>query len=235
MILDAEVELCALTRKYLEREGFLVEDVREGKQGIARALAGDHALIILDAEITGISGIEALRRIRAESGVPVIMLTERGEDVDRIVALEIGADDSLSKPFNPRELVARARAILRRTRQISPAPSSVLPSEPPLVIGEVVLDKSTRKVRRAGKTLKLTGLEFKLLEVLMRAVGRVVTREELAQIVLGREFDPYDRSVKMHVSNLRKKLGPKKGCELIQTIRGVGYLFIRHGEESRNK
>lgn len=235
MILDAEVELCALTKKYLEREGFLVEDVREGKQGIARALAGDYALIILDAELTGVSGIEALRRIRAESGVPVIMLTERGEEVDRIVALEIGADDSLSKPFNPRELVARARAILRRTRQVSPIPSSVLPSEPPLVIGEVVLDRNTRKVRRAGKTLELTGLEFKLLEVLMRAVGRVVTREELAQIVLGREFDPYDRNVKMHVSNLRKKLGPKKGCELIQTTRGVGYLFIRHGEESRKK
>ena len=157
----------------------------------------------------------------AESRVPVLILTARGDDVDRIVGLEIGADDYLPKPFNPRELVARIRAILRRTQQ------SASPSLEKIAVGDVELDPAARMVRRAGEPVELTSVEFGMLEALMRAAGQVVTRDQLAQTVLGRKFMPYDRSIDMHVSKLRKKLGDGEGAERIKTIRGVGYVFAR--------
>jgi two-component system response regulator CpxR len=153
----------------------------------------------------------------------VLLLTARGEDVDRIVGLEIGADDYLPKPFNPRELVARIRAVLRRTREAKPAGSAV----PEIVrVGDIELDPGTRVVRRAGKPVDLTSVEFGLLEALLREAGRVITRERLAAVVLSRKFSPFDRSIDMHVSKVRKKLGDVEGeNEHIKTVRGVGYIF----------
>jgi DNA-binding response OmpR family regulator len=227
LIVDDDVELCALVKKYLEAEGFRIEEAYDGEKGIVRSLSGEHVLIILDLMLPGLSGIEVLRRLRMESPIPVLMLTARDQQVDKIVGLEVGADDYLAKPFDPRELVARIRAILRRTGQVSPA-SIPLPTHPPLNVGDLVLDKNTRKVQRAGETVEVTALEFSLLEVLMRSAGRVVTREELAKIVLVRVFDPFDRSIDMHVSNLRKKLSHgSNGSEWIKTIRGAGYLLVR--------
>jgi two-component system, OmpR family, response regulator CpxR len=161
--------------------------------------------------------------------LPVLLLTARGQDVDRIVGLEIGADDYLPKPFNPRELVARIRAILRRTK------TGEKSSTPPemLKVGDIELDPATRSVRQAGKPVDLTSVEFNLLEVLLREAGRVVTRERLVNAVLSRKFSPFDRSIDMHVSKVRKKLGDSEGApEHIKTVRGVGYIFARPREVS---
>jgi two-component system response regulator CpxR len=179
--------------------------------------------------LPGINGFEVLRRIRATSRLPVLLLTARGEDVDRIVGLEIGADDYLPKPFNPRELVARIRAILRRTRT-----DKAVPAAPDMVrVGEIELDPATRSVRRDGQPVDLTSVEFNLLEVLLREAGRVVPRERLVNAVLSRKFSPFDRSIDMHVSKVRKKLGDTDADEHIKTIRGVGYIFARPRETPR--
>lgn len=224
LIIDDDVELCELVAEYLTPEGFEVEAVHNGEEGLKRVLSGEHVLVVLDVMLPGMSGLEVLRRLRPESRLPVLILTARGDDVDRIVGLEIGADDYLPKPFNPRELVARIRAILRRTQ---------LAASPPLekiTVGDVELDPAARMVRRAGEPVELTSVEFGMLEALMRASGQVVTREQLAQSVLGRKFMPYDRSIDMHVSKLRKKLGDSDGAERIKTIRGVGYVYTRPSE-----
>lgn len=222
LVIDDDVELCGLVREYLESEGFQIDTVYEGERGLERALSGDHALVVLDVMLPGINGFEVLRRLRVTSRMPVLLLTARGEDVDRIVGLEIGADDYLPKPFNPRELVARIRAILRRTREAR-AESGV----PGVVrVGDIELDPATRIVKQAGKPVELTSVEFSLLEVLLREAGRVVTRERLAATVLSRKFSPFDRSIDMHVSKVRKKLGDTEGgTEYIKTVRGVGYIF----------
>lgn len=224
LIIDDDVELCSLVTEYLESEGFQAESVHDGERGLQRALAGEHILAVLDVMLPGMNGFDVLRRIRDKSRLPVLLLTARGQDVDRIVGLEIGADDYLPKPFNPRELVARIRAILRRTRSGDRA------SEPPeiLRVGDVELDPATRTVKQAGQTVELTSVEFSLLEVLLRDAGRVVTRERLVNAVLSRKFSPFDRSIDMHVSKVRKKLGDSEGeQEHIKTIRGVGYIFAR--------
>ncbi|MGH9845894.1 MAG: winged helix-turn-helix domain-containing protein, partial [Blastocatellia bacterium] len=195
---------------------------------MARALGGQHALVVLDVMMPGINGFEVLRRLRASSRVPVLMLTARGSDVDRIVGLELGADDYLPKPFNPRELVARIHAILRRTR---PAPAE---TQPPgrLAVGDVELDSSARTVWRNGEQADLTSAEFDLLLVLLQAAGNVVSREELSQTVLGREFNQLDRSIDTHVSNLRRKLGVEmNGVERIKSVRSVGYIYAKPGGE----
>ena len=178
--------------------------------------------------LPGISGFEVLRRIRTGSGVPVLMLTARGDDVDRIVGLEMGADDYLPKPFNPRELVARIRAIQRRVepRRERAADPERAPGR--LIVGDVQLDPGARVVLQEGRPVDLTSVEFALLELLLRAAGQVVTREELAKEGLGRRLSPYDRSIDVHVSSLRKKLGHQLGeTERIKTVRGVGYLYGR--------
>ena len=234
LVIDDDVELCMLLRRYLEAESFQVEEVHDGEQGVVRSLSGCHALIILDVMLPGISGIEVLRRIRMESSIPVLMLTARDEEVHKIVGLEVGADDYLPKPFNPRELVARIRALLRRARQFS-HPGVPLPRHPLVTVGTLVLSKDTREVRRDGESLELTVLEFNLLEVLMRSAGRVVTREELVNIVQGRGFNPLDRSIDIHVSHLRKKLGlAPNGREWIKTVRGVGYLLASPSEQAES-
>jgi two-component system, OmpR family, response regulator CpxR len=233
LVIDDDVELCSLVSEYLQPEGFQVEAVYDGNTGLERALTGEHVLVVLDVMLPGLNGFEVLRRIRGTSAIPVLLLTARGEDVDRIVGLEIGADDYLPKPFNPRELVARIRAVLRRSVTGEPAG----PPVPQLVqVGDIELDPATRSVRHAGQPVELTSVEFNLLEVLLREAGRVVTRDRLAELVLSRKFSPFDRSIDMHVSKVRKKLGDSDGGnDYIKTVRGVGYIFARPRELAEAK
>ena len=230
LVVDDDLDLCELLAKYLRREGLEVDMVHDGNLGVERALSGDYTLIVLDVMLPGLNGFDALSSIRSKSSLPVLMLTARGDDVDRIVGLEMGADDYLPKPFNPRELIARIRAILRRARLETD--ESLKPSSPEhFSVGDVELDKGNRSVTRGGEQLALTTVEFDLLEALMRAAGHIVTREELVKSILGRSFTPYDRSIDTHVSNLRKKLGHyADGVERIKTIRGVGYIYANHDE-----
>jgi DNA-binding response OmpR family regulator len=229
LVIDDDVELCSLVGEYLEPEGFGVEFVYDGERGLERALSGNHLLVVLDVMLPGMNGLEVLRRIRNTSRIPVLLLTARGEDVDRIVGLEVGADDYLPKPFNPRELVARIRAILRRTHG-EPGEGRV---PEVLQVGDVELDPATRTVRQRGKPVELTSVEFNLLQVLLREAGRVVTRERLVDAVLSRKFSPFDRSIDMHVSKVRKKLGDSdSGMDHIKTVRGVGYIFTHPREKA---
>jgi two-component system response regulator CpxR len=230
LIVDDDVELCELVGEYLTPEGFQLEAIHEGPRGLERGLSGEHAIVVLDIMLPGMSGLEVLRKLRARSRVPVLILTARGDDVDRIVGLEIGAVDYLAKPFNPRELLARIRAILRRTQPGAPGASA---SEK-IAVGDVELDVAARVVLRGGEAVELTSVEFSLLEILLRFAGQVVTREQIARDVLGRQFFPYDRSIDMHVSKLRRKLGDAAGGnERIKTIRGVGYIYARPSEPER--
>lgn len=226
LIIDDDVALCELVTEYLEPLDFKVDSVHRGDAGADKALAGKYSIVILDVMLPGLNGFEVLRSIRAHSKLPVLMLTARGDDVDRIVGLEIGADDYLPKPFNPRELVARIRAILRRTGDTSSSAAAK-----PLIVGDIELDPGTRVVRRAGKIIQLTAVEFDLLEKLLRGAGRILSREDLSKDVLGRNTSPFDRSIDMHISNLRKKLGHQVGAvERIKTVRGVGYIYALTGE-----
>ena len=234
LIIDDDFELCTLVSEYLAAEGFRVEAVHDGETGLQRATIGNYLLIVLDVMLPGMSGFDVLRRVRATSRIPVLLLTARGEDVDRIVGLEIGADDYLPKPFNPRELVARIRAILRRSAADPKALGAPRPPEI-LKVGDIELDPATRTVRHAGEPVELTSVEFNLLEVLLREAGRVVTREQLVSAVLSRKFSPFDRSIDMHVSKVRKKLGDMNGEEEhIKTVRGVGYILARPRERVRS-
>jgi two-component system response regulator CpxR len=225
LIIDDDVALSELLTEYLIPEGFRVESVQDGETGLEKACSGVYDIIILDVMLPVINGFEVLRQVRTKANTPVIMLTARGEEVDRIVGLEIGADDYLPKPFNPRELVARIRAILRRTRREQDhVLTPLLPKR--LQVGDVEMDMAARLVFRSGEKVDLTAVEFNLLEVLLRNAGELVPREELIQTVLGRSPYPYDRSIDVHVSKLRKKLGHEvSGMERIKTIRSVGYLY----------
>jgi two-component system, OmpR family, response regulator CpxR len=233
LIIDDDTGLCELLGSYLASEGYTVEAAHDGAQGADMASAGDYALVILDVMLPTLNGFEVLRRIRQGSQVPVLMLTARGEEIDRIVGLEMGADDYLPKPFNPRELVARLRAIQRRTLAAQPA-AGARPDT--LEVGDVTLDLGTRSVRCAGAPIVLTSLEFSVFEVMLRSAGTVISREDLTRQALGREFGSFDRSIDVHVSSLRKKLGPGVGGQdRIKSVRGVGYLYgYSAGEPSRN-
>jgi DNA-binding response OmpR family regulator len=207
---------------YLEPLGFHVEALHRGDTGAMRALDGQHSIVVLDVMLPGLNGFDVLRQIRALSKIPVLMLTARGDDVDRIVGLEIGADDYLPKPFNPRELAARIRAILRRSS------SKEGPQTARIAVGDLEMETGTRLVRRAGEIVDLTAVEYDVLEKLLRAAGRILTREELSRQVLGRSSSPFDRSIDMHISNLRKKLGHRVGeSDRIKTVRGVGYIYAQ--------
>jgi two-component system response regulator CpxR len=233
LIIDDDVELCELIAEYLAPEDFHIEAVHSGTKGLELALSQKFDLIVLDVMLPGTRGFEVLQRIRANSRVPVIMLTARGEEVDRILGLEIGADDYLPKPFNPRELAARMQAVLRRT---SAAASSQLPAAVPenLHLGDIALDSGARTVLRANRDVELTSVEFDLLCVFLRSAGVVLERDDLARRILGRDLAPFDRSIDVHVSNLRRKLGPlPDGKERIKAIRSVGYLYAI--SESRKK
>jgi DNA-binding response OmpR family regulator len=234
LVIDDDAELCGLVGEYLEPEGFQVEAVHDGTRGLERALDGDHLLIVLDVMLPGLNGFDVLRRLRVASKTPVLLLTARGEDVDRIVGLEIGADDYLPKPFNPRELVARIRAILRRTQGSGKSEAEAIPEV--IRVGDIELDPATRIVLRDGVPVELTSVEFNLLHALLRDAGRVVTREHLVDTVLSRKFSPFDRSIDMHVSKVRKKLGDSEsGPDHIKTVRGVGYIFAHPREHARSE
>jgi len=220
LIIDDDVELCQLVARYLAGEGFEADSVHDGVDGATQAIDGGYDILILDVMLPGASGFDVLRRIRAASPVPVIMLTARGEEVDRIVGLELGADDYLPKPFSPRELVARMRAVLRRASAGEPPVPEVL------VVGDLEVNAGTRAVTCGGRPVALTTVEFDLLAVLLRSAGRVVTRERLVSEALGRTYSPLDRSVDTHISNLRRKLGrTASGGDRIASVRGAGYQY----------
>lgn len=219
LLIDDDVELCSMLSEYLGRNGYRVTAVHRGDTGLKTALEKPFALVLLDVMLPGLDGFEVLRRIRAASAVSVLLLTARGEDVDRIVGLEIGADDYLSKPFNPRELLARIRAILRRSTGADQKQEPTL-----LRAAGLELNQAARTVMQDGEKIELTDVEFALLEALMRSPGKVVTREDLSENALGRKFHPFDRALDMHVSRLRRKLSGKGASEeLVKTIRGAGY------------
>lgn len=227
LLVDDDVELCNLLTEFLIDEGFHVEACHNGNEGVAKACAGTYTLIVLDVMLPGCNGFEALQKIRKQSEVPVLMLTARGDEVDRIVGLEIGADDYLAKPFNPRELIARIRAVLRRTRKDADAPRPAAGSEKKrLRVGDLEMDIAARRVVQQGKVIDLTAVEFALLKVLLLSAGNVVSREELNRAVLGRNYSPLDRSIDVHISKLRKKVkGLPGAADAIKAIRGEGYVF----------
>ena len=227
LLIDDDAELCSLLSEFLKREGFSVECAHEGNSGLQKALTDGVDLLVLDVMLPGMDGFEILRRLRQKSKVPVIMLTARGEDVDRIIGLELGADDYLPKPFNPRELAARIRAILRRYEHRPPVPGGRLE------VNGIVLDPGTREVLAHGKRVELTTFEFDILDMLMRSAGRVLSRDSLMENFYNRKATAFDRSIDMHISHLRKKL--EHGSTLIKTIRGVGYQFCRTPEDANTE
>lgn len=227
LVIDDDTELCELLTDYLQAEGFAVSAAHEAEDGLAAALSGNHELVVLDVMLPGMNGFDVLRHIRARSTLPVLMLTARGEEIDRIIGLEIGADDYLPKPFNPRELLARIRAIQRRSETRGVGTSLRMQLEK-LTVGDICLDPGTRTVTQHGSSVELTTVEFSLLHELLKMAGRVTSREELTERVLDRKLSTFDRSIDVHVSSLRKKLGHEvNGTERIRTIRGVGYLYAQ--------
>ena len=227
LVIDDDIELCELLTDYLEPEGFAVETINNGEEGASRALAGDYSLVVLDVMLPGMNGFDVLRKVRAGSNLPVLMLTAKGDDVDRIVGLELGADDYLPKPFNPRELVARIRAIQRRSESARQVLNSPDKKAEGLVVGDIELRTGTHTVLRNGERVEVTAVEFSLLKALLEKVGNVVARERLAEDVLGRKLAMFDRSIDVHVSSLRKKLGHYGGGhERIKSVRGVGYQYV---------
>lgn len=219
LIIDDDTEFTDLLKEYLEPEGFSITCAHEGESGVKKALNQSFDAIILDVMLPKFNGFQVLKAIREHLDTPVLMLTARGDDVDRIVGLEIGADDYLPKPCNPRELVARLRAILRRTQK-SPVHKPVIEQD------GIVVDCSRRIVTLAGTPLELTNTEFNILEMLMKSPGQAFSKEELTEYALGRKYTAYDRSIDVHISNLRNKLGNNaKGEERVRTVRGFGYLF----------
>jgi two-component system OmpR family response regulator len=218
LLVDDDVDLSAMLREYLESEGFEVETVFNGAEGVAHALSGEYDAVVLDVMLPRLSGIEALRQIRQASDLPVLMLTAKGDQVDRVVGLELGADDYVAKPYYPRELVARLRAILRR--QAPPA----APRGSTLQSGELVVRVGERRASWQATPIELTATEFNMLAALLRAGDEVRTKDELSLHALGRARQSYDRSVDVHISNLRHKLeGASNGQVGIETVRGVGY------------
>lgn len=222
LIIDDDEELCDLVSEYLTVEGFETEAVNDGIAGLEKARSGKYDMAILDVMLPKMNGFEVLRHLREESKLPVLMLTARGDDMERIVGLEIGADDYLPKPFNPRELVARLRAIMRRIH----ADTGGVTASEKLQVGDIELSASSRSAKLNGEELNLTSVEFDLLMELVRHAGTVVRKEDLSENVLDRKLSPFDRSLDMHVSNLRKKLGHNKDeKDRIKTIRSVGYIY----------
>jgi two-component system response regulator CpxR len=218
LIADDDVELCELLREYLGQEGYDVRLAHDGQQALIESRRPGLDAMVLDIMMPLMNGIDVLRQLRKESELPVIMLTARGDDLDRIIGLELGADDYLAKPANPRELLARIRAILRR----SSAHSTVATLE----VGDLVLNQGSRELHCNGQLMDLTSTEFSIIQFLLQRGGEVVEKKDLYLAALGREPVAYDRSIDMHVSNLRRKLGLNSdGTERIETIRGIGYQY----------
>jgi two-component system response regulator CpxR len=218
LVIDDDPKLASLLVEYLEGRGLLVEKAANGLDGLERRRSGSFDLIVLDVMMPGMDGFTVLKELRKESQIPVIMLTARTEDFDRIVGLELGADDYLNKPFNPRELLARIHAILRRSNPKMEAEV--------LSASGIRMEIKKRKVWAGEEEVDLTATEFDLLRVLLSNAGRVIARERMMELARGQDFAAFDRSIDVHISNLRKKLGDSsKRSQMIKTIRGVGYLI----------
>ena len=223
LLVDDDLELCSMQGQYLSNEGFAVQMYHDGESGLEEALSGDYDLILLDVMMPKLNGIEVLRRLRIHSNVPVLMLTAKGDDIDRIIGLELGADDYVSKPCTPRELVARVRAILRRADPDKQDSGQLQP----LKVGALTISAASRSAAWQDNLLDLTSTVFNLLEILCRRAGRTISKEDLSMHTLGRPLARYDRSIDVHVSNLRQKLGAlKDGRSPIQTVRGIGYQLV---------
>ena len=220
LIVDDDTELSEMLAEYLHAEGYDIERVFDGETGARTALSARFDAVILDVMMPGLDGFEVLRRIRSHSSMPVIMLTAKGDDVDRIVGLEIGADDYLPKPFNPRELLARLRAVLRRSQNNNAKPAT---DNTELKLGKLAIHPASRAAFVDGQILDLTSTEFNLLRTLMLQVGTIVTKETLSLNAMGRPLERYDRSIDMHMSNLRKKMTEHGLGSMILTVRGQGY------------
>jgi DNA-binding response OmpR family regulator len=218
LIVDDDVELCALLIERLAEDGFDLSAVHNGIDGLEVASNGSYSLVILDVMLPRMGGIDVLKQLRARSSVPVLMLTARGDDIDRIIGLEVGADDYLPKPFNPRELVARIKAILRRMDERRTGLEK-------FTAGDILIDTTLREAYIGDRSLQLTTIEFDLLEVLVRNPGRALSREYLTGVALGRKLGAFDRTIDVHISNLRRKLDERRGIQRIKTIRGSGYLL----------
>jgi DNA-binding response OmpR family regulator len=222
LLVDDDRELCQMLTEYLEAEHFEVKSVHDGGDALALLQSQDFEILILDVMLPSVGGFDVLRKLGASYETPILMLTARGDDVDRIVGLELGADDYLSKPFNPRELVARIRAILRRASNRPQRGASA----DEVVVGQIVLNSGMHQVRVAEQPVALTGAEFRVLELLMRAAGQVISRESMTEQALGRKLVPYDRSIDTHISNLRRKLNLENGKNPeIKNVRGSGYTL----------
>jgi DNA-binding response OmpR family regulator len=220
LLVEDDLRLATLTREYLEGHGVAVVHVADGRRGQEEALSGRYDAVLLDLMLPGRDGLDVCREVRARSDVPIIVLTARGEEADRVMGLELGADDYLAKPYSPRELLARIRAVVRRAKgRAGPATEAVK-------VGGLVVDPASRRVVLDGKEIPLTGYEFALLLALARRAGRVLAREQLMELAKGSAEDAFDRSVDVHVSRLRQKLGddPKRP-RLIKTVRGAGYVL----------
>ena len=223
LIIDDDTELCELLQEYLTAEELTSESVNDGVSGLNKIKNGNYDLAILDIMLPEMNGLDVLKEVRSFSKIPVIMLTAKGDEVDRVVGLELGADDYIPKPFSPRELVARIRAVFRRLDMSANKSKDSYRVE----LNGVILDSSTKTVSKDGQNLSLTEVEFSLLEQLMHSAGNVVERQDLALKVLGRKLTYDDRSLDVHMSNLRRKLGNNQGNDLIKTIRGIGYLYVK--------
>lgn len=217
LLIDDDTELCQLLAEFLRREGYDVRSAHTAATGVQAAQDLNPSLIILDVMLPDADGFSVLRRVRQSMRTPVLMLTARGEDIDRIVGLEMGADDYMPKPFNPRELAARIKAILRRTQAV--------PDETSLSVNGVNLNPATREVKVDGQLVSLTTTEFDILQVLLKNAGRVLSRDDLMEHLYQRKASPFDRAIDVHIGHLRRKL--ELGRPLIKTIRGVGYQFVR--------
>lgn len=223
LIIDDDVRLFELLSRYLSQNGIQATHARDGLEGLRELETAAHDIVVLDIMMPGIDGLEVLSRLRRKSSIPVIMLTAKGDETDRVVGLELGADDYVAKPFSPRELVARIRALMRRTQPLQ--------SDERLTVEDLIVNVATREVTRSGERVELTGLEFDILLALLRRAGRVIPRAALLEEAGRGDVSVGERTVDVHVSRLRKKLGDdSRARKLIKTVRGVGYVLTR-GED----
>ncbi len=233
LMIDDDIKLCRLVKDYLEPMGYEVGAAHTGASGLELALSGDYRVVILDVMLPEMDGFEVLKELRKESDIPVLMLTALGDETDRIVGLEMGADDYLPKTFSTRELLARLRAVTRRSMR-SDRGESRTDEKDSKTLGELAIDFGSRRVRFKGEPLVLTPIEFDLLAALVKAAGRVLTRDQLLDIAAGRDYEVFDRSVDVHISSLRKKLDDNpRSPRFIQTVRSAGYMFIDQPDDDR--
>ncbi|GEB72716.1 MULTISPECIES: response regulator transcription factor [Pseudoalteromonas] len=225
LMIDDDTGLCELLSEYLTAQGFEIQSVHDGAQGLKLAQTNDYALILLDVMLPTLDGFEVLKQLRQTKLTPVIMLTAKGEDFDRIFGLELGADDYIPKPFNHRELLARVKAITRRIEHINSL--SVPTTNNKLLVNGITVNLAAREASINNSTLTLTGTEYEILALLCKNAGEVVSKEQISEEVLGRRLASFDRSIDMHVSNIRKKIAEHIQAERIKTMRGTGYVFIQ--------